>query len=329
MQFHVRSKIDVVNIKQQADTKISEKLMTEDNKIITAKRRKVANDTIAGKHMKATGLGVHPVQECSSLCGSGRDWADLDPDLLEEILSCIPIHDLFNATFSDYILLNQDVCPAFLGEPQSEKQYSKIAESLSRLLQLALEGEPLQNWIFSINTIFLPYDIEILDRHIQYIAKRTPYIKHLMLLNTPRITVVGLINATRNWRHLKEIPLGSMDRYKCTCFLLLRGTNCQQLEYLHLRQRGMVIDESFASLIVENLPMVKKLEFGSCRVFPGALKGVFLGGINRHMQTAIGIILSNQFYDPACLVENFAMSWTECSGGYTCWHPMFTSYDDA
>ena len=34
------------------------------------------------------------------------------------------------------------------------------------------EGDSLQNWRFSIITIVLPYDVEILDRQLQYITER-------------------------------------------------------------------------------------------------------------------------------------------------------------
>ncbi|KAJ8435055.1 hypothetical protein Cgig2_015560 [Carnegiea gigantea] len=81
--------------------------------------------------------------------------------------------------------------------------------------RIPLQGNSLQNWRFSINTIILPYDIEILDRQLQYLAER-------------------------DWDY---------------------------------------------SL--------------------------------------------NQFYGLARLVENFALSWTECNGGYPSWHPMFMFDDDA
>ncbi|KAJ8453273.1 hypothetical protein Cgig2_008157 [Carnegiea gigantea] len=357
-----------------ADTKIGAKLMSGNNKIIIGKRRKVANDAIVEKHMlKAAVWGVHPVQKCSSLCGSGRHWANLDANMLEEILSRVPIHDLLNATFvcqswkdvccnmlfwrhdvldlsATSVGFHPNLCPmellplaesrrlpGLLGEPQTEEQYNKIAKSLSRLLQLALEDDSLQNWGFSIHTVILPYDFEILDCHLHYIAERTLSIKHLMLLNIRRITLNGFGLAIRNWWCLKEIHLGIMDRRKCACFLLLLGLYQRRLEFLHLHQRGMVIDETLAKWIVKNLPMVKKIVFDSCWILPCVLKGFFLYGKNVKelyfskcglpVDANLGYLL-NQIYDPDRLVVNFALSWTECNQGYPSWHPVFTSNDD-
>ena len=87
------------------------------------------------------------------------------------------------------------------------------------------------------------------------------------------------------------------------------------------------------TLIAKNLSTVKKVEFASCWIFPCALKGVFLCGINvkELYFTKCGLASYansdwdyslNQFYGLARLVENFALSWTECNGGYPSWHPM-------
>ena len=158
-----------------------------------------------------------------------------------------------------------------------------------------------------------------------------------MLLNIRRITVTGFGLAIRNWWCLKEIHLGSMDRRKCACFLLLLGLYHRRLEFLHLHQRGMVIDETLAKWIVKNLPMVKKIVFDSCWILPCVLKGFFLYGKNvkELYFTKCGLpvdessgYLLNQIYDPDRLVVNFALSWTECNQGYPSWHPVFTSNDD-
>ncbi|KAJ8453278.1 hypothetical protein Cgig2_008162 [Carnegiea gigantea] len=100
----------------------------------------------------------------------------------------------------------------------------------------------------------------------------------------------------------------------------------------------MVIDENtLAKWIVKNLPMVKKVVFDSCWIFPCVLRGVFLYGINvkelyfTKCGLPVGADVSyrlDQLDDPDRLVENFALSWTECNGGCPSWHPVFTSNDD-
>ncbi|KAJ8431620.1 hypothetical protein Cgig2_029028 [Carnegiea gigantea] len=137
--------------------------------------------------------------------------------------------------------------------------------------RIPLQGNSLQNWRFSINTIILPYDIEILDRQLQYLAESCwLYQGYSQLEASERNT---------SWEY------GSM--------------------YMHLL--FVVAGNQLSTVRICTLAPKRNASYA-----------------NRDWDYSL-----NQFYGLARLVENFALSWTECNGGYPSWHPMFMFDDDA
>ncbi|CAH9111280.1 unnamed protein product [Cuscuta epithymum] len=73
----------------------------------------------------------------------------------------------------------------FLGGLESPEKYNQMARTLMRKLKRIFEQEncihgcSLQSWRLTIQTLILPYDLEISDKHLLHIAQRTPCLKNL------------------------------------------------------------------------------------------------------------------------------------------------------
>lgn len=234
-------------------------------------------------------------------------WESLDSNILREIFSKVPIQDLLLNVSSvcqswegscwDILFWSQSVLDlsgstdagfgiyvdrsirsvAKLGFVKSNsvpEKKQEMAIKVMRRLQCIMEGDnifgyPLQSWRLSVHTIILPNDLQILDTHLLYIAQRTPYVKHLVLLNASRITNTGFIKAVQNWKHIKKIHLGPLtnDHNRFARFIEAIGVNCKDLQHLHMHETGFITDKRNALVIADCLPGLKILELDSAYVF--------------------------------------------------------------
>ena len=62
--------------------------------------------------------------------------------------------------------------PGIFGWLDSPEKYNDMATSLLRKLRRIMEGQDMQGWTDTIHTIILPYDLEILDKHLFFISKK-------------------------------------------------------------------------------------------------------------------------------------------------------------
>ncbi|KAH9615516.1 hypothetical protein KSS87_011821 [Heliosperma pusillum] len=172
------------------------------------------------------------------------------------------------------------LAPGFFGLLDSTDSYLKMAATLMRKLKRIMYGEGIYNstntWRSTIETIILPYDLEISDAHLLYIAERTPSVRHVLILCPSMLTLGGFIKALQNWKHVREINLGPLNFGVFPQFISEIGKICHKLESLHIHEHAFLVDRSCAALIGKNLPGLRKLEFDSGIVQPGAVSTLYI-----------------------------------------------------
>ncbi|KAK9681881.1 hypothetical protein RND81_10G034600 [Saponaria officinalis] len=300
-------------------------------------------------------------------------WKNLDPNILRDIFSRLPVEDLFisvslvcqswEATCWDFMFWSHKVldlsatgagfgkvtmstvelldtpqpkrAPGFFGKLDSQEKYNNMAVTLMRKLRRILEGEipyssSLQGWRVSLTTIIVPYDLEISDRHLFYIAERTPCVEYLLLLGSSKITVYGFVEALKCWKHLRGIHLGPIkDDDLFAQFINGVGANCKEIESLHIRQDGFRLDKRSALLIAQNLPRLRKLELELAVIKPSGIttlynmcvqfEEVYFNGCQLERDIELRDIDPSFVQYKRRLLKNFRLTWTSDERGFANW----------
>ncbi|OMP04620.1 hypothetical protein COLO4_09460 [Corchorus olitorius] len=137
----------------------------------------------------------------------------------------------------------------FPGKYPSPREYDQMAAKLTKLLKHILEGNDpyghsLGDWRQSIHTIVIPYDLELSDDHLLYIAERSPGVKHLHLFGTHKITPEGFAKVIPKWKFLKSLYLGPIKYgkwYPIPIVIPEIVKNCKEGVEAKIHDEGMTI----------------------------------------------------------------------------------------
>ncbi|XP_021686067.2 uncharacterized protein LOC110668955 [Hevea brasiliensis] len=96
-------------------------------------------------------------------------------------------------------------------------------------------GFPLEQWRLSVKTVLVPEGLNIIDEHLQYIAKRTPNLERLVLEGSCRITEKGLAEAICDWKKVEHIVFQQVKQQSAFVEVIqVIGENCSELKTLQV-----------------------------------------------------------------------------------------------
>ncbi|KAK9723774.1 hypothetical protein RND81_05G024300 [Saponaria officinalis] len=220
----------------------------------------------------------------------------------------------------------------FFGKLDIQEKYNMDVTLRRKLRSILGDGissrTSLQSWRVSVTTVVLPYDLEISDSHLLYVAERTPCVRHLLLLCPSKITVTGFTKALECWKHLGGIHLGPIEDDLFAEFIKGIGANCKKIESLHIHKDRFRLNGRSALVIGKSLPGLKKLELELGIVQPSGiitlynfcprLEEVYFNNCKRQRDRP---------YREEHELDSFRLTWTMDEIGLVNWEVTPCSFD--
>ncbi|KAF8410673.1 hypothetical protein HHK36_003205 [Tetracentron sinense] len=179
-------------------------------------------------------------------------WENLPKDLLLKIFDGLSDKDLFWTVSSvcrswqsvcwDILFWKEEILDLrklrnFLNVKASEL-YDPLATRLLKLLKSIMDsgdchgGDGLQDRRTCVTSIVFPPHICLSDRHLVYVAERSPKLKRFELPGMIRITGKGFSRAICNWIEMEQISMGPFYFVHYDRIIQEMGRNCRKLDTL-------------------------------------------------------------------------------------------------
>ncbi|KAE7995453.1 hypothetical protein FH972_000242 [Carpinus fangiana] len=149
-----------------------------------------------------------------------------------------------------------------------ESYHSVATKLMSVLKSIAFEEDRLT----SVTSMVFHWALPLSDKHLVYLAERSPRLQRLSLYCAKRITDRGFSRAIRNWKAIEEMSLGSLDPRYYDHIIREIGIHCKKLQVFCLC--SLELNEYFAVLIAENLRYLKELGLQNVSISRASLHAI-------------------------------------------------------
>jgi len=147
--------------------------------------------------------------------------------------------------------------------------FDSIRMRLMRVLKsIAFEEDRLT----SVTSILFHWGLPLTDKHLVYLAERSPRLQRLSLYCSNTITGKGFSRAIRNWKAVEEMSLGPLNGRYYAHIIREIGIQCKKLQVLNLC--SFDINVYVAALIAENLRDLKELRLQDLSISRAGLHAI-------------------------------------------------------